>query len=61
MKKKTVLESLKDSYKMYNIFFPLSFLFSIENELNPPPPPAPSLTPIFFFFLGGGVLVPLAP
>ena len=30
--KKKVLESLKDFLQMYKIFFPFSFLFSIENE-----------------------------
>ena len=40
----------KISYKMYNIFIPFSFSFSIENEKNNNPPPfAPSLPPI----LGG--------
>ena len=42
------------SYKMYKIFFPFSFSFSIENEKNEPPP-------LFPPFGGGGVLVPLAP
>ena len=56
-KKKQFLNLWKISYKMYKIFFPFSFSFSIENgkKTNPShfvPPFAPHF---------GGVLVPLAP
>ena len=50
MKKKTVLESLKDFLQNVQNIFPFTFSFSIENEkINEPPlaPPFPSI-------LGGG-------
>ena len=51
-KKKQFWNPWKISYKMYKIFFPFSFSFSIENGKNEPFPFAPHF---------GGVLVPLAP
>ena len=36
----------KISYKMYKIFFPFSFSFSIENEKNEPPFAPPPFPPI---------------
>ena len=39
MKKKTVLESLKDFLQNVQNIFPFSFLFSIENEKKRTPPP----------------------
>ena len=56
-KKKQFRNPWKISYKMYKIFFPFSFSFSIENEKKTNKPPLPTI----FFFGGGGVLVPLAP
>ena len=52
-KKKQFWNPWKISYKMYKIFFPFSFSFSIENEKKRTPP---LFAPHF-----GGVLVPLAP
>ena len=55
--KKKFWNPWKISYKMYKIFFPFSFSFSIENEKNEPPLFAPPpFAPHF-----GGILVPLAP
>ena len=56
MKKKKVLESLKDFLQNVQNIFPFSFSFSIENEKMNLPPPLPPFVPNF-----GGVLVPLAP
>ena len=49
MKKKTVLESLKDFLQNVQNIFPFSFSFSIENEKKTNLPLCPS-----FFFGGGG-------
>ena len=51
-KKKKFWNPWKISFKMYKIFFPFSFSFSIENEKNEPPLFAPHFR---------GVLVPIAP
>ena len=62
MKKKTVLESLKDFLQNLQNIFSFSFSFSIENEKNEPPPPFAPPPPLPSIFLGGGgVLVPLDP
>ena len=55
-KKKQFWNPWKISYKMYKIFFPFSFSFSIENEKNELWPPFAPIFPPFW-----GVLVPLAP
>ena len=49
-KKKQFWNPWKISYKMYKIFFPFSFSFSIENGKKRTPPP---LSPIFPPFWGG--------
>ena len=54
--KKQFWNPWKISYKMYKIFFPFYFPFSIENEKNEPP-----FCPSFARHFGGRVLVPLAP
>ena len=53
-KKKQFWNPWKISYKMYKIFFPFSFSFSIENEKKKNEPPL--FAPPFW-----GVLVRLAP
>ena len=50
-KKKLFWNPWKISYKMYKIFFPFSFSFSIENEKKNEPP---TLCPPFSLHFGGG-------
>ena len=47
-KKKQFWNPWKISYKIYNIFFPFSVLFSIENKKIKNQPPLPPLYPPFW-------------